>query len=380
MRLLKMLESLVLLSMVVLACCKQETPPQPTRNTGGVSQNHERQAAPPSGKILKPAEFKEWVIKYGPTKVVMPRDLRFSKDGKYIAIAAGGRLEIRDGVSLQHIRVLDSLFENGTASDANAVDFSPSSNWVAFDWHVHKSGAMTDDIRIVIANWKDERIERTLNVDGLVHSVRFSSDGRWLCAVGIGTRGNREVKDVRVWDTQTWEVRFETHLSGGGTGSCEFSLDGKWLITMSWGPLLTLFDTTTWRSTSKADQKHVSAVGFVESAQPFALFGREVTEDGWPKVLGRFVVFDSAMTMKTGVNLEFTSNGTDVSIHPTCRWIASGTGSGVSIQNTDGKTWYAFDTEGGAATSKGITFSPDGKSLGFVFGGTCMLLRTDWLK
>jgi eukaryotic-like serine/threonine-protein kinase len=170
-------------------------------------------------------------------------DLAFSNDGHYLGYAGGQGGAVLVGPEFQ--RLSFAHFGNSAS-----VRFSPDEELVAFS-DVHRG---------VIRLWEvaTNREIAVLKVPSmLVHSARFSEDGKTLLAWSY-------IPDaVQIWDLSAAREKLNVGGHKGGVPTVEFSPDGKLLASTSNDRTLRIWDPLSGRKVHEIS-------GFAEMLEPLA--------------------------------------------------------------------------------------------------------------
>lgn len=146
--------------------------------------------------------------------------MAFSHDSRSVAYGdAGNQILIHElpGGARRHAWTLPSLPSSNSLSGW-AMAFSPDNLWLAC--------ASARETGIVLRSLADGRVGATLPVDGLIRSLEWSRDGRWLAGAEVDGV-------VIVWDMRTRRrhARFEGHLTAAH--DIGFDRTGELLVSAS---------------------------------------------------------------------------------------------------------------------------------------------------
>jgi WD40 repeat protein len=200
----------------------------------------------PAGAETKPtlAEGSERVFyKQVPTRISTKGDVKFSPDGRMLAIAG------EDG-SIRFLNaqtgVLERTFGQGK-SNASIITFSPDGETLV---------TASDDDTLKMWDVRTGALKGSFPSHGTgLWDVQFSHDCKLLATAGAD-------KLVKLWDVQTGALK---QTLAGHTlmiGSVAFSPDDEWLASGSWDMTVKLWDVRTGalRQTLRGHGSHVNVV------------------------------------------------------------------------------------------------------------------------
>jgi WD domain, G-beta repeat/Planctomycete cytochrome C len=188
-------------------------------------------AVPPEGLVgrHKPGKL-ALALKVGPLAPVA--SVAFSPDGKFLATGSYRQVTIWDLASAQPVKTLTNLL--GTVND---LRFSPDGRLLAI---AGGQPSAKGDLRLYsVADWK--LLAMLGGHDDVVFSVAFHPDGKRLASASFD-------KTVRIWNLTTH--RTERTLTGHSdfVYAVAFSPDGKWLVSASKDRSVKLSETDTGKS------------------------------------------------------------------------------------------------------------------------------------
>ncbi|MEW6438311.1 MAG: TIR domain-containing protein [Pseudomonadota bacterium] len=206
-------------------------------------------------------------------------------------------------------------------------------------------GAGTAIWRAVHSNTLGSQL-RVLNTDGEVRSVAFSPDGRFLAA------GSWD-KMVRIWDTQTWQLRKALEADKLEVFAVAFTPDGKSLVSGGWDGSIKVWDIGTLQLRLTLDHgQYVNAIAI--SGQTLVSGGTNSGFRSWDLETGK--QSDSLAHMSDVSAFAFAPSGSPLAV-------------GFTNSNNIGlwKTWTSELVIGPSlksdAPTLGLAFSPDGRIL-----------------
>jgi hypothetical protein len=187
---------------------------------------------------------------------------------------------------------------------------------------------------------------RVLNTDGEVRSVAFSPDGRFLAA------GSWD-KMVRIWDTQTWQLRKALEADKLEVFAIAFTADGKSLVSGGWDGSIKVWDTATLQLRLTLDHgQYVNAIAI--SGQTLVSGGTDSGFKSWDLETGKQSA--ALVQMKNISSFAFAPSGSPLAV-------------GFTDSKDIGlwKTWTSELVIGPSlksdAPTVGLAFSPDGRIL-----------------
>jgi len=162
------------------------------------------------------------------TKSTHIAELAMSHDGARVAAALSDNLttlwSLSDGRSIE-MHPGPGKHSSYYANETRSVAFSADGAFLA---------SATDDGRLLLWNANDGSLSRTLSEDTVgVRSVRFSPDGRFLCAsrCAVWPSSGSEDNTVEVWETEGWKLARTITVSPECADHLAFTPDGRSLAS-----------------------------------------------------------------------------------------------------------------------------------------------------
>ncbi len=309
-------------------------------------------------------------------------DIAWSRDGRYVAEIAEGRLRVRDGAAGHEVFRLDD------AAVRSPLALSPDSRHVAFG---------RADNTVSVRELPTGQAVRTLRGPTAgIQSLAYSPDGRriaagtvyrenavwlWDAATGAeiaaGKGHANEVthlayspdgrllasgsmdQTVRLWDGKTGEARVTLTGHTGVVNDLAFSPDGARLVSASEDQTLRLWDPATGQLRAVL-RGHTARVGYVRYGAGGALLVSAASDD-----MAR--LWDAELADRSGVLREHTSLVYDVAFRPDGGEVASASWDGTVRRwdPTTGRETAAPLTHPDQYAT-GLAYSPDGRQLAAV--------------
>ena len=277
-----------------------------------------------------PKHITRWVDNFG----YMISEVTFSQDGRYVAIASGKSLKVKEAATARQVSSVSF------ADYVTSVAFSPDGRWIT-------SGSLDSTARVHdVITGKQISLSR---FGDSVTSVAFSPDGRWIAAGSLD--GTARVFEAGTGN-QVSNLEFEEEVF-----SVEFSPDNQWIAAGSADGTARVFKT--------ANGEQLSSLEFGGGVYSLAFSpdGRWIVAGGEDKTARVF----EAETGITIYSLEFDGWVNSVAFSPDGRRIAIGSGD---------KTARVFEAATGSQTFASefgdevisVVFSPDGWWIALVSG------------
>lgn len=147
-------------------------------------------------------------------------DLKYSPDGKHIAVATSIGIWMYDATNYKAVSFL-----SGHTGSVNCISFSPNGEILA-------SGSSDKTVRLWDIKTGMEK-KKLLGHPHAINSVAFSPDGKTIASANSGFYGGERVFEVtvRLWDISTGEVKHTFTEFSGEVNCLAFSSDGHTLAT-----------------------------------------------------------------------------------------------------------------------------------------------------
>lgn len=207
----------------------------------------------------------------------------FSPEGSRVAAAVSDAVVVWDAQTGGEVHKLAA--RGGDSGMVSTVVFSPDGRWLTAGAHEEKRelgarGGLLLSTRGIVKVWEagSGREVRTISADadGLrdLRALAFSPDSRML--VAAFERGG-----MKVWDAATWQPIQENRPAEAGQ-KFAFSPDGRWLAVASGGGVF-LRETATGRDVQMftGHRKEVSGIVFAPDGRTFATAGLDNTVKFW---------------------------------------------------------------------------------------------------
>jgi DNA-binding beta-propeller fold protein YncE len=299
----------------------------------------------PPGTLAKAGGKLDLALKVGPLAPVTA--VTFSPDNKLLVSGAYGQVVVWDLTTVKLLRFLTNVL--GAVND---VRFSPDGKLLAV---AGGQPSAKGDLRLYhVGEWKLLGVLR--GHDDVVFSVAFSPDGRYLASASFD-------KTVRVWnvgrifnpstDNQVTTEQVHTGHSDF-VYSVAFSPDGKYLVSASKDRTVKMVETLTGKSafTFSGMNEDVLAVAFSPDGKQVVSSGFEATLHWWSPQTGERSRLQGGHGIATN-ELAFSQDGS--------RLISAGSDTTVRIWNP--ATAALVRSIGVGSIVYTVAISPDNKRI-----------------
>jgi len=276
--------------------------------------------------------------------------LAFSPDGKYAFTTVSP----------------EGKFVNKTGSEFNVLMWNVRTWQKAAELHGHtgliRSIAFSPDGRLVVTAggelhvWDAGTGQSVAVLKDQAWRVAFSPDGKWIATARTGLT-------ARIWEVGSWRAVTELRGHTQGVQVITFSRDSSRVVTGSDDGTARVWETGTWREVAVL-QGHTNYVGVAE----FRPDGRYVLTGSWDDTArlweagtGKLVAVLSGHTGSV-YSARFSPDGRLIATagDTTVRIWEAETGRPVTVLRVFPR---GLDSSGSELSVRGVSFSPDGKSL-----------------
>src|SRR5574341_882861 len=236
--------------------------------------------------------------------------LRFSPDGRFLALMEGNTIKLCESGSWTETRALPGL------DDAASLAFSSDSKLIA----------LANYSRVKILNVQSGTELRTLPYGGDV--VAFSPDGL-LLAVGDSAFANHAVD---IWEVQTGKKLHTLEGHSWAVWGLAFNRDGR-LLASGGGGTIKIWDVATAREvhTTQGHDGYIEDLAISPDGSLLASASRDSAVKIWDIATGRLVHSMSGRAASISA-LAFSADG---------RWLATGSGRKFEAGDTAVRVWDA---------------------------------------
>jgi WD40 repeat protein/predicted Ser/Thr protein kinase len=259
------------------------------------------------------------------------RDVEFSPDGKWVALAGSSGVQLCDPV---------------TGAIGPLLVSTNGSTFCHFSHGSHLLGAVMKGEAKVWTLRSGEWFQKTLKHSADIWRLTFSHDEKW-----VATTTDHK---IFIWDAATGEM-LRSFDSAGNLFDCQFSPDGRWLVVASWGRNLRLIGTDNFqeRITAMRHRTGIACARFSTAPQRLATCSWDFTARVWNPDTGEPA---SPWLVHGGyvLALDFSSDSS--------RLVTAGQDQTVRLWNlrTNDGAFLKLRHERGISSVK---FSPDGERL-----------------